>query len=77
MSKVSVKNETKENKFKRIASARTLRILNDVRLLGNCSNTGVYSYGEDDVNKIFFAIEKELRRVKTLFNKSETKFSLE
>ncbi len=77
MSKISVKNETKEEKFKRIASARTLRILNDLRLLGNCSSTGTYSYTEDDTNKIFFAIEKEVKRIKILFNKSETKFSLE
>jgi hypothetical protein len=77
MSKVSVKNETKDEKFKRIASARTLRILNDLRLLGNCSSTSAYSYTEGDTNKIFLAIEKELTRIKTLFNKTETKFSLE
>ncbi len=77
MSKVSVKNETKEERFKRIASARTLRILNDLRLLGNCSSTSAYLYTEEDTSKIFSAIEKELKRIKTLFNKSETKFSLE
>ena len=76
MSKVSVKNETKGDRFKRIASARTLRILNDLRLLGNCSSTGAYSYTEEDTGKIFSAIEKELKRVKALFNKSETTFSL-
>ena len=76
MSKVSVQNETKEERFKRIASARTLRILNDLRLLGNCSSTGAYSYTEENISKIFSAIEKELKRIKTLFNKSETEFSL-
>ena len=76
MSKVSVKNETKEERFKRIASARTLRILNDLRLLGNCSSTSAYLYTEEDTSKIFSAIEKELKRIKTLFNKSETEFSL-
>ena len=75
MSKVSVKNETKEDKFKRIAAARTLRILDDLRLLGNCANTGTYSYSEEDISKIFSAIEKEVRRIKILFNKPETKFS--
>jgi hypothetical protein len=76
MAKNSVKNETKGEKFKRIASYRTLRILDDLRLLGNCANKGTYAYSEEDVNKIFSTLEKELKRVKTLFNKPETKFSL-
>ena len=76
MPKIKVENETKEEKFKRIATARTKRILNDLRLLGNCANTSIYSYTEEDVNKIFSAIEKELKRVKALFNKPEEEFSL-
>lgn len=76
MSKISVKNENKGDKFKRIASARTLRILNDLRLLGNCANTSTYSYSEADINKIFSVVEKELRRVKSLFADKEVKFEL-
>ena len=76
MPKESVKNETKEGKFKRIASARTLRILNDLRLLGNCANTSTYTYSEEDINKIFSAIEKEHKRVKGLFNKPQDSFYL-
>jgi len=76
MVKLRVEGETKEEKFKRIATARTRKILNDLRLLGNCANTGTYSYEKEDVNKIFSAIEKELKRVKALFNKNETEFSL-
>ena len=76
MVKEKVHNETKEEKFRRIAEARTLRILNDLRLLGNCANTGVYSYTHQDVNKIFSTSEKELKRVKALFDKPKIKFSL-
>lgn len=76
MSKISVKNENKEAKFKRIASARTLRILNDLRLLGNCANISTYSYSEADINKIFLALEKETKRVKSLFADKEVKFEL-
>lgn len=76
MPKVSVKNETKDARFKRIATARTLRILDDLRLLGNCANTGTYSYTRDDVNKIFTAVEKEIKRVRALFNKPDVKFEL-
>ena len=67
MVKKKIANETKEEKFKRIASARANRILNDLRLLGNCSNKGVYNYNETDVNIIFCAIEKEIKRIKLMF----------
>ena len=34
-----MKDETKREKFVRIAEARTNKILNMIQLLGNCSNT--------------------------------------
>ena len=76
MVKQKVENETKEDKFKRIATARTQRILEDLRLLGNCSNTRNYNYTNEDVNKIFTTIEKEVKRTKALFDKPEIEFSL-
>jgi hypothetical protein len=77
MVKPRVEKETKTEKFKRIASARTQRILGDLRLLGNCANTGTYNYTEDDVNKIFASIEGELKRIKILYKKPKTEFSLD
>jgi hypothetical protein len=65
------KAETKEERFKRLATARTQRILNDLRLLGNCSNHSVYSYSKEDVARIFGAIDKELKRIKLLFSSTE------
>jgi len=76
MVKPKVEGETKEEKFKRIATSRTQRILNDLRLLSNCANTSIYSYTHHEVNKIFSTIEKELKRVKGLFNKPKREFSL-
>ena len=72
-------NENKEELFKRIATKRVQRLLDDLRLLGNCSNTVTYSYKEEDVNKIFGAIDKEYKRVRQLFDKTSAKrhFSLE
>lgn len=61
------KQELKEDRFKKIAVNRTQRILNDLRLLGNCSNQAAYKYKEEDVKKIFSAIDIELKRVKQLF----------
>ncbi len=76
MVKPTINGETKEDRFKRIASMRTERILNDLRLLGNCSNRSVYSYSEEDINKIFSAIDIELKRIKILFSKPKNIFKL-
>lgn len=73
MVKVKVEQETKGAKFKRIASHRTKRMLNDLRLLGNCANRNVYSYSRDDLAKIFSAIETEIKRVKALFSRPNNK----
>ncbi len=77
MVKIRIKNENKKEKFLRIAENRTQRILNDLRLLGNCSNTSVYSYDDVQTSRIFKAIEDELKRVKILFSKNKNRsFSL-
>ena len=78
MVKPKVKNENKKERFIRIAESRTQRLLNDIRLLGNCSNPSVYAYDNEDVSKIFKAIDEELRRIKALFskNKQNKSFSL-
>lgn len=68
MVKPRFNKESKEERFQRIATARTLKILDDLRLLGNCANKYVYSYSKEDVNKLFSTIEKELESVKSLFN---------
>ena len=68
------KNETDNEKFKRIASARTQKIINMIQLLGNCSNTYVYAYSNEEVKKIFDAIEVELKISKDKFkNNGNTK----
>ena len=71
-------NETKRERFVRIASRRTNQVLGELRKLGNCSNTRMYDYSEADVRKIFRAIKKELDRVEKLFSSEDAdEFSLE
>ena len=73
--------ETKRDKFVRLAEARTNKIIDMIQLLGNCSNLGAYDYTQQDVDKIFTAIENELREAKKKFNKVDskkgTRFSLD
>ena len=52
--------ETKNQRFKRLAEYRTNEIIKKIQILGNCSNRSSYDYGEDEVNKIFNAIDKVL-----------------
>lgn len=71
--------ETKENKFIRLAEARTNKIIETIKLLGNLSNRSIYEYKEEYINKIFLAIEQELKNSKQKFttqNKKNDKFSL-
>ena len=59
--------ETKRERFEKIAVARTNRIIEQLRLLGNCSNKNNYSFTEEDIRKIFNAIEQEVRNTKAKF----------
>ena len=71
------KNETPEERFKRIASQRTNDVLERLRILGNCSNRQTYAYNEKDVKAIFAAIEKKVREVRQQFSiKKEKEFKL-
>lgn len=67
--------ETKRDKFVRLAEARTNKIIDMLQLLGNCSNTSAYDYTQQDVEKIFYAIENELKEAKRKFNKVDRKSS--
>ena len=69
--------ETRRQRFKRIAGARTNKILDMLKLLGNCSNTGNYEYSGNDVKKIFSAIETEVKASKAKFIKSTKKNKFE
>jgi len=60
--------ESRNNRFKRLATKRTNNILNNIRLIGNLSNKSTYDYSEEEVSKIFSAIESQLKIVKVKFH---------
>lgn len=71
--------ETKREKFVRIVEARTNKIIDMIRLLGNCANKANYDYSDADVQKIFSTLDKELKNVKlkyTCEDVGEEKFKL-
>ena len=65
-------------RFIALAEARTNVVLHKIKVLGNCSNKNLYDYSEEEVKKIFNAIEKILdeTRNKFLSHTKKTKFKL-
>lgn len=61
------RQESRHERFKRIASKRTNEILEKIRILGNCANKSSYEYTEEEVNKIFNEIDKQLKFTKAKF----------
>lgn len=69
--------DEKRERFKRLAEYRTNEVLRRLRVLGNCSNRSVYSYIEEEINKIFSEIERNVRETKAKFHfPKEKKFKL-
>ena len=66
------KSIKKEN-FKRLAEARTNKIIDMIYLLGNLSNKSNYSYTKEQVDIIFDSISKSLEETRTKFTEDSAK----
>lgn len=71
------RTESKRDVFRRLAAQRTTAVLDRLRVLGHCSDSQRYEYTEEDVRRIFRAIESELKVVKAKFtNSTKSEFQL-
>lgn len=68
--------DTPKKRFKRLATKRTNEILYRLKVLGNCSNRSFYEYTENDMNKIFRAVEDQVRFIKAKFKRPKSKIRL-
>jgi hypothetical protein len=59
--------ESRNERFKRIAAKRTNEVLDKIRILSNCSNRSSYDYSKEEINKIFSEIDKHLKITKAKF----------
>ena len=66
-SEVSMEEESKRDTFIRLAEKRTNAVIERIRILSNCANPYAYEYSDDDVKKMFIAIEEELKLAKAKF----------
>ncbi len=60
-------NETKREAFLRLAGKRTNAVLEKIRVLSNCANPYAYDYNDEDVRKIFAAIDQEVKNARAKF----------
>jgi hypothetical protein len=60
-------DETKGEKFQRLATYRTNVILDGLRKLGSLSNRNHYEYSEDEIKRVFDTIEDAVADAKRLF----------
>lgn len=73
----SSKQKEKKERFNRLAEHRTNEVLKKLHVLGHCANRSAYSYGEEEITKIFTTIEKQLRDTKSKFHfPTKTNFKL-
>jgi hypothetical protein len=63
-----MENESKGDRFKRVAERRTRAVLHNLRLISNCASRSNYSYTPEQVNKIFYEIDQAVKIAKTKFH---------
>lgn len=68
-------DNTKRERFKKVASTRVSKILNYLTLLQNCSNRNNYEYDADDVEQMFCEITRALKDTKNVYMNELTKQS--
>lgn len=59
----------KREKFVKLAEARVNKTLKDIHLIGNLSNRSAYDFSDDDVRKMFSALQKGLEAAKARYSK--------
>lgn len=62
-----MKNETKREKFERLAEQRVTEIIKKIRLVGNLANRRNYDYEKKHIEEIITTLEKELKDLKNKF----------
>ena len=65
--------ENKKENFKRISENRVSKILSLLDQLTNLSNSSFYEYTDEEIEKIFNAINEEAKKSKEILLKSNDK----
>lgn len=65
------RTEQKRTKFRAVGVRRTNAVLDSIRLLRQLSNTSSYSYSDEEVDKMFSAIQESLDSARESFAQSK------
>ncbi len=65
--------DKKREKFVKLAEARTNKALKDIQLVGNLSNRSAYAYSDDDIRKMFKALQDGLEKSKQRFSDASSR----
>ena len=55
-----LEDEMRSEKFKNLAEKRVNNAIKNINLIGNLANTSYYEYNDEQINKIFAVLKKEL-----------------
>lgn len=66
------KSETRNDKFKRLATKRVRNVIKKIENIGKLSSPS-YEYTDEEVEKIFSALQETLDNVKALFSAKRPK----
>lgn len=58
----------KRAKFVELVENRVNRAIKDIRLIGNLANRSAYQYTDDDVRRVFRALQREIESAKARFS---------
>ena len=64
---MTTSNETKEQRFQRLAEQRVNGIIDKLRVLSQLSNKNNYDYTDVQIEAIFKALQKELNDTRSKF----------
>ena len=67
---LTMSTDERRDKFVKLAEARTNNAIKQIKLIGNLSNRGNYSFTEKDVDKIYNTLQKEIKTMKDRFSNS-------
>ena len=72
-----MKGENKKQRFIRVVEKRVQNVLDSIRRLSQCSNHRMYEWDDEQLKKIWAAIDTELEKCKERFEtNSERVFKL-
>ena len=72
-----MKGESKKERFIRVAEKRVQNVLDSIRRLSQCANLRMYEWEDEQLIKIWNAIDKELRNCKESYKTNrQTHFKL-